>query len=80
MIDLKVFPETINAIFPKSKVQLCIVHQIRSSIHYVTFKDQKEFIKNLKLVYQVSTKELAEEELLKLEEKWSKKYPLVINS
>ena len=49
-------------------------------IHYVTFKDQKEFIKNLKLVYQVSTKELAEEELLKLEEKWSKKYPLVINS
>ena len=77
---LKGFPEAINAIFPKTEVQLCIVHQIRNSIKYVASKDQKEFAKDLKLIYQAPTKELAEEELLKLEEKWGKKYPLVINS
>ena len=77
---LQGFPEAINAIFPKTEVQLCIVHQIRNSIKYVASKDQKEFAKDLKLVYQAPTKELAEEELLKLEEKWGKKYPLVINS
>lgn len=77
---LKGFPEAINAIFPQTEVQLCIVHQIRNSLRYVISKEQKEFAKDLKLIYQASTKELAEEELLKLEEKWGKKYPLVINS
>jgi len=77
---LQGFPEAINAIFPKTEVQLCIVHQIRSSLRYIASKDQKEFAKDLKLIYQASTKELAEEELLKLDEKWGKKYPLVINS
>lgn len=77
---LKGFPEAINAIFPQTEVQLCIVHQIRNSIRYVVSKEQKEFAKDLKLIYQAPTKEVAEEELLKLEEKWGKKYPLVINS
>jgi len=77
---LKGFPEAINAIFPQTEVQLCIVHQIRNSIRYVVSKEQKEFAKDLKLIYQAPTKEVAEEELLKLEEKWGKKYPMVINS
>jgi len=77
---LKGFPEAINAIYPQTEVQLCIVHQIRNSIRYVVSKEQKEFAKDLKLIYQAPTKEVAEEELLKLEEKWGKKYPLVINS
>jgi len=77
---LQGFPEAINAIFPQTEVQLCIVHQIRNSIRYVASKDQKEFAKDLKLIYQAPTKALAEEELLKLEEKWGKKYPMVINS
>jgi len=77
---LQGFPEAINAIFPQTEVQLCVVHQIRNSIRYVASKDQKEFAKDLKLIYQAPTKELAEEELLKLEEKWGKKYPMVINS
>ncbi len=77
---LKGFPEAINAIFPKTEVQLCIVHQIRNSIKYVASKNQKEFAKDLKLIYQAPTKELAEEELFKLDDKWGKKYPLVINS
>ncbi len=77
---LKGFPEAIKTIFPKTQVQLCIVHQIRNSLKYIASKNKKEFMKDLKLVYQASTKELAEEELLKLGEKWGKKYPLVINS
>ncbi len=77
---LKGFPEAINSIFPQTEVQLCIVHQIRNSLRYVTSKDKKEFTKDLKLIYQAPTKELAQEELLKLDAKWGKKYPLVINS
>ena len=77
---LKGFPEAINAIYPQTEVQLCIVHQIRNSIRYVVSKEQKEFAKDLKLIYQAPTKEVAEDELLKLDEKWGKKYPLVINS
>ena len=77
---LKGFPEAINAIYPQTEVQLCVVHQIRNSIRYVASKDQKEFAKDLKLIYQAPTKEIAEDELLKLDKKWGKKYPLVINS
>ena len=74
------FPEAIKTIFPKTEVQLCIVHQIRNSLKYVASKDQKEFMKDLKLVYQATSKEIAEDELLKLDEKWGKKYPIVLNS
>ena len=77
---LKGFPEAIKTIFPKTEVQLCIVHQIRNSLKYVASKNQKEFMKDLKLVYKATTKDIAEEELTRLGEKWGKKYPLVINS
>ncbi len=74
------FPEAIKSIFPKTEVQLCIVHQIRNSLKYVSSQDQKEFMKDLKLVYQATSKDTAEDELLKLDEKWGKKYPIVLNS
>lgn len=74
------FPEAIKSIFPKTEVQLCIVHQIRNSLKYVSSMDQKEFMKDLKLVYQATSKEIAEDELLKLDDKWGKKYPIVLNS
>lgn len=77
---LKGFPEAINSIFPKTEIQLCIIHQIRNSIKYVASKNQKEFTNDLKPIYQATSKDLAEENLLKLEEKWGKKYPLVIKS
>ena len=77
---LKGFPEAIYATFPQTKVQLCIVHQIRNSLKYVASKNQKEFMKDLKLVYQAISKEAAELELDRLEEKWGSKYPIVINS
>lgn len=77
---LKGFPEAIGQVFPKTEIQLCIVHQIRNSLKYVVSKDQKEFMADLKLVYRASSKDLAEHRLLELDEKWGKKYPAVLKS
>ena len=77
---LKGFPEAINAVFPNTEVQLCIVHQIRNSLKYVGSAHQKQFAGELKKVYQAFTKEEAELELDKLEEKWGKKYPIIFES
>jgi transposase-like protein len=78
--NLKGFSEAILSIFPKTEVQSCIIHQIRNSLKYVASKDSKAFMKDLKLVYKADTKEIAETELLNVEEKWGKKYPVVIDS
>lgn len=77
---LKGFPEAIKAIFPKTEVQLCIIHQIRNSMRYVASKNHKEFMRDLKPVYQAVSKEAAEDALLLLDEKWGKKYPIVLQS
>ena len=77
---LKGFPEAIQSVYPNTAIQLCVVHQIRNSIKYVGSKNQKEFLKDLKCVYQAVNKESAENELLKLEEKWGEQYPVVIRS
>ncbi|MCG3684567.1 MULTISPECIES: IS256 family transposase [Aliarcobacter] len=77
---LKGFPEAIKTIFPQTEVQLCIIHQIRNSIRYVASKNHKEFMSDLKPVYQAVSKEVAEQELQKLDEKWGKLYPIVIQS
>jgi len=74
------FPEAIAASFPKTEVQLCIVHQIRQSLKYISSKDKKPFLKDLKTVYAADTKELAEQHLLELDDKWGKKYPMVLRS
>lgn len=78
--NLKGFTNAIVSVFPKAITQLCIVHQIRNSLKYVASKDQKEFLKDLKKVYRAVNKEIAEDELLNLEEKWGSKYPVVIDS
>ena len=77
---LKGFPEAINAVFPDTEVQLCIVHQIRNSFKYVASKNQKQFASELKTVYQAFTKKEAEQALDKMEEKWGKRYPIVFES
>ena len=77
---LKGFSEAINSVFPQTIVQRCIIHQIRYSLKYVGSKYQKEFMRDLKLVYKAPTKEAAEDALLDLESKWKEKYPMVINS
>ena len=77
---LKGFPEAIAEVFPKTEIQLCIVHQIRNSLKYVVSKDQKAFMLDLKRVYQATSQDLAEHHLLELGEKWGKKYPAVLKS
>jgi len=78
--NLSGFSEAILSVYPQVEIQSCIIHQIRNSLKYVASKDQKEFIKDLKCVYQAVNKQKAEDELLNLGEKWEKKYPVVINS
>lgn len=78
--NLNGFAEAIESVFPKVEIQSCIVHQIRNSIKYVASKEQKVFLADLKLVYQAVNKQTAEAELDKLEEKWGKRYPIVVES
>jgi putative transposase len=78
--NLKGFAEAIGAVFPRTEVQTCVVHQIRNSIKYVASKDQKAFMADLKPVYQATCKDEAEQEFINLENKWGKKYPVVIDS
>jgi len=74
------FPEAIQTIYPKTEVQLCVVHQIRNSLRYVGSKHQKAFMVDLKRVYQALNKEAAETALDELEQLWGDKYPIVIQS
>lgn len=74
------FPEAIEAVFPKTDVQLCIVHQIRNSLRYVASKNQKEFMVDLKRVYRADTLAEAESAMDELEQKWGDAYPIVIKS
>jgi len=74
------FPEAIQTIYPKTEVQLCIVHQIRNSLRYVGSKHHKAFMVDLKRVYRALNKEAAESALDELEKIWGDKYPIVIQS
>ena len=77
---LKGFPEAIEAVFPQTRVQLCIVHQIRSSMKYVPDKEKKTVMEDLKPVYKAVNAEQGYERLLEFEEKWGRKYPLTARS
>jgi len=74
------FKEAINAVFPKTRIQRCIIHQIRSSTRYVSYKDIKAVMADLKLVYKASTEKAASANLDKFEEKWKSKYPSCVKS
>lgn len=78
--NLTGFSEAILSVYPQAEVQTCVIHQIRNSLKYVASKDQKTFMKDLKMVYQAANKNQAEDGLIKLEEIWGKKYPIVIRS
>ena len=74
------FKEAIHAVFPKTIVQRCIIHQIRSCLKYVASKDQKPFMRDLRAVYKAATREEAELNLLKLGENWGDKYAIAVRS
>jgi transposase-like protein len=77
---LKGFPEAIEAIFPQTRVQLCIVHQIRASLRYVNDKDKRAVMADMKPIYNAVNEEQGYQRLLEFEQKWGKKYPLSCKS
>jgi len=72
--------EAIEAVYPKAEVQRCIIHQLRNSFKYVSYKDLKEFTKDFKSVYTAPNEEAALERLYELKEKWGKEYPYAFRS
>ena len=74
---LKGFPEAIEAVYPKTQVQLCIVHQIRHSLRYVNWKQRKEIAADLKRIYGAATLAEAELALAEFAEKWDDQHPTI---
>lgn len=78
MDGLKGLPEAVNAVFPKTLTQLCIVHLVRASLRYVTSKDSKAMVVALQRIYRSATAEEAQSELDALETEWGSKYKAVV--
>ena len=77
---LKGLPEAIESVFPQAEVQLCIVHMVRNSLKFVSYKDRKKIASDLKNVYRAATVEQAEEALKYFEETWDSRYPMISKS
>jgi transposase-like protein len=78
--NLKGFAQAIEAVFPHTRVQLCIVHQVRNSLKYVPYKDRKEVAQTLKDIYQSNDLVQAEKALNQLDLQWRAKYPSMVKS
>ena len=78
--NLKGFAQAIEAVFPHTRVQLCIVHQVRNSLKYVPYKDRKEVAQTLKDIYQSNDLVQAEKALNQLDLQWRSKYPSMVKS
>jgi len=74
---LKGLPEAIEAVFPKTQVQLCIVHKVRNSLKYVPWKERKAVAADLRAIYGAATLAEAEQALERFAERWDTKYPLI---
>ena len=77
---LKGFPDAIETVYPDTQVQLCIVHMVRNSLKYVSWKQRKEMADDLKTIYRASTAEEARENLEVFAQKWDKTHPTVSRS
>lgn len=78
--NLTGFSTAINAVFPKTDIQNCIIHQLRNSSKYVSYKDIKKLMADLKAVYAASDEQSAPAALDEFEENWGKKYPKIAPS
>ncbi|SDE23987.1 Transposase (or an inactivated derivative) [Paenibacillus sp. UNCCL117] len=78
--NLTGFSQAISACYPNTEIQKCIIHQIRNSTRYVSYKDLKKVTADLKPIYKAATEELALLELDRFEETWGTKYPLIVRS
>ena len=77
---LKGFPEAIESVYPNTDIQLCIVHMIRNSVRFVSWKDRKKITADLKNIYRAATEEEARGQLDKFAEKWDGQYPTISKS
>jgi putative transposase len=77
---LKGFPEAIESVFPRTEVQLCIVHLVRHSLNYVGWKQRKEVARDLKIIYTAATDVEAEQRLIEFSLKWDAKFPMISKS
>lgn len=77
---LKGFSQAIAGAFPDTELQRCIIHQIRTSTRFISYKDIKPFVADLKKIYKAVNEEVALSGLDALEDKWGKKYPLSIKT
>lgn len=67
--------EAISKVYPSTEFQRYIVHMIRNTLQYVSYKDRKELAKDLKQIYQAPTEEIGYNNLIELQEKWKSRYP-----
>jgi transposase-like protein len=74
------FSEAVSSVFPQTEIQLCIIHQIRNSLKYVSYKEQRALMADLKKVYQALTLEEAEAAFEAFKERWGQKHPIIIRS
>lgn len=74
------FPDAIASVFPKTEVQLCVVHMVRNSLRYVPWKAKRAMLKDLRPVYQAATVEAAEQALEVFEKAWGEQYPMAVQS
>jgi putative transposase len=74
---LKGFPQAIESVYPQARVQLCIVHMVRASLNYVSWKERRQVAADLKAIYRASTEQRAEQELNEFIAKWGQKYPTI---
>lgn len=74
------FPDAIEAVFPQTQVQLCIVHRVRNSLSYVSYKDRKAVAADLRLIYTSATEIEAEQHLMAFAQKWDQQYPTISKS
>ena len=77
---LKGFPDAIHTVFPQAQVQTCIVHMVRNSLDYCSYKDRKAVAADLKTIYRAETETMAQARLAEFAEKWGTKYPPIVQS
>uniref|UniRef100_UPI00207B6B3E IS256 family transposase n=3 Tax=Escherichia coli TaxID=562 RepID=UPI00207B6B3E len=77
---LKGFPDAINTVYPEARIQLCIVHMVRNSLRFVSWKDYKAVTRDLKAIYQAPTEEAGQQALEAFASAWDSRYPQISRS
>jgi transposase-like protein len=77
MAGLTVFPDAVKAVYPDTRVQLCIIHMDRNSTNFISYKDLKKVCADLKKIYSAATEDTGQQSLDEFGEKWKTKYPVI---